>query len=104
MHAHPGQYAAHRAEDSDVAGQAQTGTGKTAAFLIAAYQRLLSPTNAEGETQPRAFMLAPTRELAIQIANDAELLGKHTGLKIGSLTAARITKSSADDSRTASIS
>ena len=68
----------------DVAGQAQTGTGKTAAFLIATYQRLLASTPAEdAKKQPRAFMLAPTRELAVQIANDAELLGKHTGLKIG---------------------
>ena len=68
----------------DVAGQAQTGTGKTAAFLIAAFQRLLtSPPPEGGKKQPRAFMLAPTRELAVQIANDAELLGKHTGLKIG---------------------
>ena len=69
---------------SDVAGQAQTGTGKTAAFLIAAYQRVLS---AEGERpeqrQPLIFALAPTRELAIQIAKDAEVLGAHTGLKIG---------------------
>ena len=68
----------------DVAGQAQTGTGKTAAFLIAAFQRLLASTPPEGgKKQPRAFMLAPTRELAVQIANDAELLGKHTGLKVG---------------------
>ena len=69
---------------SDVAGQAQTGTGKTAAFLIAAYQRVL---NAEVERpeqrQPLIFALAPTRELAIQIAKDAEVLGAHTGLKIG---------------------
>lgn len=70
---------------SDVAGQAQTGTGKTAAFLIAAYQHLLSSQGEEpeGQRQPRVFALAPTRELAIQIAKDAELLGKHTGLKIG---------------------
>jgi len=68
----------------DVAGQAQTGTGKTAAFLIAAYQRLLTGKGpAEGQRQPRLFILAPTRELAVQIANDAELLGKHTGLRIG---------------------
>jgi ATP-dependent RNA helicase RhlB len=45
---------------------------------------LLASEPAAGEKQqPRAFMLAPTRELAIQIANDAELLGKHTGFKIG---------------------
>ena len=69
---------------SDVAGQAQTGTGKTAAFLIAAYQRLMTTEVDTGETrQPRVFALAPTRELAVQIANDAEVLGKHTGLKIG---------------------
>jgi ATP-dependent RNA helicase RhlB len=68
----------------DVAGQAQTGTGKTAAFLIAAYERLLkTPSNAAEQRQPRLFALAPTRELAVQIANDAEVLGKHTGLRIG---------------------
>ena len=68
----------------DVAGQAQTGTGKTAAFLIAAYQKLiLNPVEFDGPRQPRVFALAPTRELAVQIANDAEVLGKHTGLKIG---------------------
>ncbi len=71
-------------ENNDVAGQAQTGTGKTAAFLIAAYQRLLQSEPPEGEKkQPRAFMLAPTRELAVQIAKDAEVLGKHTGLVVG---------------------
>ena len=67
----------------DVAGQAQTGTGKTAAFLVATFERLLaSEAPAEGQKQPRAFMLAPTRELAVQIASDAEILGKHTGLTI----------------------
>jgi ATP-dependent RNA helicase RhlB len=49
---------------SDVAGQAQTGTGKTAAFLIAAYQRLMTSEVDTGERrQPRVFALAPTREL-----------------------------------------
>jgi ATP-dependent RNA helicase RhlB len=68
----------------DVAGQAQTGTGKTAAFLIATFQRLLASSPSEDEKkQPRAFMLAPTRELAVQIAKDAELLGGHTGFKVG---------------------
>ncbi len=72
-------------QPSDVAGQAQTGTGKTAAFLIAAFQRLLTDQGdaPQGPRQPRMFTLAPTRELAIQIAKDAEQLGKHTGLKIG---------------------
>ncbi len=70
----------------DVAGQAQTGTGKTAAFLIAAFQRILSlPAAASDDNarQPRIFILAPTRELAVQIAKDAEELGKHTGFKVG---------------------
>jgi ATP-dependent RNA helicase RhlB len=71
-------------EGHDVAGQAQTGTGKTAAFLIAAYQRLINTrSDAGGKRQPRLFALAPTRELAVQIANDAEILGRHTGFKIG---------------------
>ena len=67
----------------DVAGQAQTGTGKTAAFLIATFEKMLtSDKPTDGPRQPRAFMLAPTRELAIQIAKDAELLGKHTNFKV----------------------
>ena len=71
-------------KQQDIAGQAQTGTGKTAAFLIAMYQKLLShPAEQKGARQPRAFILAPTRELAVQIANDAELLGSHTGFRIG---------------------
>lgn len=71
-------------KNKDVAGQAQTGTGKTAAFLIATYERLLKKEQQSGEQkQPRAFMLAPTRELAVQIAKDAETLGRHTGLTIG---------------------
>ncbi len=69
----------------DVAGQAQTGTGKTAAYLLAGFQRLLSTPAlpARRTTDPRAVILAPTRELAIQIASDAELLGTHTGLTFG---------------------
>ncbi len=69
----------------DCAGQAQTGTGKTAAFLLALFQRLLTEPAHESrkKTQPRALVLAPTRELAIQIWRDAESLGKHAGFKIG---------------------
>jgi ATP-dependent RNA helicase RhlB len=69
----------------DVAGQAQTGTGKTAAFLLAAMQHLLSHPAAprEGPQQPRVVILAPTRELAVQIHKDAEVLGRHTGFKLG---------------------
>ncbi|MBX3694106.1 MAG: DEAD/DEAH box helicase [Steroidobacteraceae bacterium] len=68
----------------DVAGQAQTGTGKTAAFLVAIFQRLLAhpPAAGRGPTSVRAIVIAPTRELAVQIHNDALVLGKHTGLKL----------------------
>lgn len=69
----------------DVAGQAQTGTGKTAAFLIALYTHLLRHPS-DGQRRPnqiRALVLAPTRELAIQIHKDAETLGRHTGLSLG---------------------
>ena len=66
----------------DVAGQAQTGTGKTIAFLLATFQRLLESGAGETQKQPRALILAPTRELAIQIVKDAELLNKHAGLRI----------------------
>ncbi len=69
----------------DVAGQAQTGTGKTAAFLVALFTHLLRyPASADRPgTSPRALVLAPTRELAIQIHKDAELLGQFTGLTLG---------------------
>jgi len=69
----------------DVAGQAQTGTGKTAAFLIAAFNHLLRhpADDSRKPNQVRALMLAPTRELAIQIHRDATKLGQHTGLRIG---------------------
>jgi ATP-dependent RNA helicase RhlB len=67
----------------DVAGQAQTGTGKTAAFLVALYQKLLThpPTPSRSPTSVRALVVAPTRELAVQIHHDGETLGRHTGLK-----------------------
>jgi len=68
----------------DVAGQAQTGTGKTAAFLLAVLHHLESHPPAEGRrpNQPRTLILAPTRELAIQIHRDALVLAGHCGLKI----------------------
>ncbi|HFC53902.1 MAG TPA: DEAD/DEAH box helicase, partial [Gammaproteobacteria bacterium] len=65
-----------------VAGQAQTGTGKTAAFLLAVMNRLLRSGEGRGR-RPRALILAPTRELAIQIHKDAQQLGKHTNLSLG---------------------
>ena len=68
----------------DVAGQAQTGTGKTCAFLVAAMNRLLTtPALAERRSEdPRALVIAPTRELAIQIEKDARAIGRHTGLRL----------------------
>jgi ATP-dependent RNA helicase RhlB len=63
----------------DVAGQAQTGTGKTAAFLVTIFTRLLaSPERKSGVAS--ALIVAPTRELALQIYHDAEILGRYTGL------------------------
>ncbi len=68
----------------DVAGQAQTGTGKTAAFLIAMYHALAAKPASHGRsgTSIRALIVAPTRELAVQIHHDAEILGRHMGLKL----------------------
>ncbi len=72
-------------QGKDVAGEAQTGTGKTAAFLTACFHQLLTHPAPENRrrNQPRALLLAPTRELAIQIHKDAALIGKHTGLSFG---------------------
>ena len=73
-------------EGRDIAGQAQTGTGKTAAFLLAAFQHLINHPkpnkNNRNQSQVRFVILAPTRELAIQIAKDADALSKNTELKI----------------------
>jgi ATP-dependent RNA helicase RhlB len=68
----------------DVAGQAQTGTGKTAAFLIAIFARLLREPDRRPKNvaMPRSLIVAPTRELAFQIHSDAVLLGRETGLKM----------------------
>ena len=68
----------------DVEGQAQTGTGKTAAFLLAAMNHLLrrAPHDDHRDGDPRALVVAPTRELAVQIHRDAEVLGRHAGLRM----------------------
>ncbi|MCO4321083.1 ATP-dependent RNA helicase RhlB [Aliidiomarina quisquiliarum] len=69
-------------QGKDVAGQAQTGTGKTIAFLVALFNHLMThPKRIEGSTQPRALVMAPTRELAVQIHNDAVTIAKSCGLK-----------------------
>ena len=65
----------------DLAGKAQTGTGKTAAFLLAVFTKLLNnPLENRRKSAPRVLILAPTRELAIQIHKDSEQLGVFTGL------------------------
>jgi ATP-dependent RNA helicase RhlB len=70
-------------QGKDVAGQAQTGTGKTAAFLITIFTRLLRQTRpAMPQPAPRALVIAPTRELVLQILHDAEKLGQFTGLRM----------------------
>jgi len=67
-------------EGKDVAGQAQTGTGKTACFLLGTLNTMLQ-TERPADGSPRALVIAPTRELAIQIAADAESLTTYTDIK-----------------------
>ncbi len=71
-------------EGKDAFGQAQTGTGKTAAFLITIFSKLLANVKSgiRRPGAPRALIIAPTRELVIQIANDARALSKYTRLRI----------------------
>lgn len=71
--------------NKDVAAQGQTGTGKTMAFLTSAFHFLLTHpvTSNASRNQPRAIIIAPTRELVVQIYNDAQFLSKATGLKLG---------------------
>ena len=73
----------HAKEGRNVAGKAQTGTGKTAAFLILVFSRFINfsrPQKAKPGT-PRALILAPTRELVMQVVRDAEGLGKYCKFK-----------------------
>jgi ATP-dependent RNA helicase RhlB len=65
----------------DVAGQAQTGTGKTAAFLVTVITRLLS-MNGKSGGYPSAIIIAPTRELSRQIYEEARILASHTDLSL----------------------
>ena len=70
----------------DVIGLAQTGTGKTAAFLVAMFHRLQSTpplATEDGPPAPRALILAPTRELAVQVHADATVLGKYVPFTLG---------------------
>lgn len=74
-------------DGQDLVGKAQTGTGKTAAFLIGIIEDLLrNPIEQERYVgEARALILAPTRELVLQIADDAENLVKYTDLKVHAL-------------------
>jgi ATP-dependent RNA helicase RhlB len=70
--------------DYDVTGQAQTGTGKTAAFLLTILTRLWEDPEAQPLPlgTPRALVLAPTRELALQIESDAQELAKYMDIGV----------------------
>ena len=71
----------HAFSGQDLYVQSQTGTGKTAAFLVVIFQRLLSEDMLNGK---KAIIMAPTRELAVQIEEEAKLIGKYLPIKIGS--------------------
>ena len=66
----------------DVAAQAQTGTGKTAAFLISLFSRMIRNTAVDLGDSPQALIIAPTRELADQIYHEAVRIGKFTGYRL----------------------
>ena len=66
----------------DVVAQAQTGSGKTAAYLLTIFTHILSHPRKSANNTPRALIVAPTRELAVQIARDAESVGRHTELRV----------------------
>ena len=65
----------------DLYVQSQTGTGKTAAFLVVIFQRLLTEDILRGK---KAIIMVPTRELAVQVEEEAKVIGKHLPFKIGS--------------------
>ena len=68
-------------EGRDVVAQAQTGSGKTAAYLLTIFAHILRTPRPSSPETPRALIVAPTRELAVQIAGDAEGLGHHAGIR-----------------------
>jgi len=65
----------------DIAVQAQTGTGKTAVFLITLFSHMITVPSPDEGPSPRALVLAPTRELVVQICAEAERLGRFTDIK-----------------------
>ena len=75
----------HALDNRDILGSAPTGTGKTLAYLIPAVQHLLDfPRRKPGP--PRVLILTPTRELAMQVAEQAKLLTQFTTLSIATIT------------------
>ncbi len=66
----------------DLLGGAQTGTGKTAAFGLPLLQRLSKLTPAKGPRKPRALVLVPTRELAVQVADSLKAFNRHLHLNV----------------------
>ena len=72
-------------EGTDVLGVAQTGTGKTAAFGLPLLQRLNAEDKTAHSRHPRALILAPTRELAMQIAKELTFFGRSTNLKLATI-------------------
>lgn len=78
---------AHTLLGGDVVGKAQTGTGKTAAFLISMLAYFLEEETPDGQMPgaPRALIVAPTRELALQIEKDAKALARFTSLNVASV-------------------
>lgn len=78
------QVLGHTLAGKDAIGRAQTGTGKTAAFLISTISQLTQtrPPDERYMGEPRALIIAPTRELVVQIANDAVALTKYTNLNV----------------------
>ena len=66
----------------DLLGGAQTGTGKTAAFGLPLLQRLSKSTPPSGPRKPRALVLVPTRELAVQVADSIKTYGRHLRLNV----------------------
>ena len=66
----------------DLLGAAQTGTGKTAAFALPLLQKLAKDTPAKGPRKPRALVLVPTRELAVQVAESLKTYGRHLRLNV----------------------
>jgi ATP-dependent RNA helicase RhlE len=75
-------------EGRDILGSAETGTGKTAAFLLPLLQKLIDAPRADARTrtrEPRALVVVPTRELALQVAEQAQQLSRNTSLRVATV-------------------